>query len=328
MSVNARRFQDLAVAAMAVVLIATAAVGVPMAASAATTDAGAQASDRSSPFPPPPSSKQAVSTDGSVITGTATAGNSTATFNVFPALSAGTITGQSATVAFRDFQLFGRESAASAFVVLSDQFNVSGDIDGEETASLSVAWQGTLSPNNDFEQQHFAAFGRPTVTASANLHLSYFFLTSSGPADIATRDFRRVGGQVGNTNPCSPNPCVVGEEALLETEVPFTVRDDRRDFGLILVIGAASTRGGSFNFGGGIGSSSLAALAAGDSLLDDSFFEIVVRVPPGLSVNAEGGWFMRQALISEPVPEPATSALLAVGLGLLALLYTGRARAG
>ena len=307
--------------ALAAVLIATGAIGVPTAASGATTDAAANASDRSSPIPATPSSKQAVSTDGSLVTATATAGNSTATFNVFPALSAGTITGQSATVAFRDFQLFGRESQADAFIVLADQFTVNGPINGSANASLTVTWQGTLSPNNDFEQQHFAAFGQPTVTARANLHLSYFFLTSSGPANIATRDFGRVGGQVGNTNPCSPVPCVVGEEALLETEVPFQVTDDRRDFGLILTIGAVGSRGGSFNFGGGI--ANLAAVQTGDSLLDESFFEIVVKLPPGLSVDAEGGWFMRQALI----PEPATSVLLAVGLGLLALLYAHRARA-
>ena len=150
-------------------------------------------------------------------------------------------------------------------------------------------------------------------------------MTSSGAVvDIATRDFRRVGGQVGNTNPCSPNPCVVGEEALLETEVPFIVRDDRRDFGLILTMGAAGTRGGSFNFGGGISNAGLAALNAGDSLLDQSFFEIVVKLPPGLSLVPEGGYFMRQALI----PEPTTSVLLAAGLGLLALLYKRRIRTG
>jgi len=324
-SVNAGQLRDRVLPALAAALLATGTVGVPAAASAATTDAGAHASDRSSAIPPPESSKQSVSTDGSLITGTATAGNSTATYNVFPALSAGTITGQSATVPFRDFQLFGRESQADAFVLLADRFSVSGDIDGEASAALSVVWQGTLSPNNDFESAHFAAFGQPTVTARANLHLSYFAVTSSGATvDIATRDFGRVGGQVGNTNPCSPTPCVVGEEALLETEVPFTVRDDRRDFGLILLIGAVGTRGGSFNFGGGIGSGGLAALDAGDSFLDESFFEVVVKLPPGLSLIPEGGYFMRQALI----PEPTTSVLLAAGLGLLALLYRRRTRAG
>jgi hypothetical protein len=193
------------------------------------------------------------------------------------------------------------------------------------SAAVSVVWQGALSPNNDFESAHFAAFGQPTVTARANLHLSYFAVTSSGATvDIATRDFGQVGGQVGNTNPCSPKPCIVGEDVLLEAEVPFTVRDDRRDFGLILLMGAVGTRGGSFNFGGGIGGGSLAAQDAGDSLLDQSFFEIVVKLPPGLSLVPEGGYFMRQALI----PEPTTSVLLAAGLGLLALLYKRRARAG
>jgi len=250
--------------------------------------------------------------------------NLPATYNVFPALSAGTITGQSATVRFRDFQLFGRESQADAFVLLSERFTVSGDIDGEAPAALSVIWQGTLSPNNDFEQAHFAAFGQPTVTARANLHLSYFFLPSSGGVvDIATRDFGQVGGQVGNTNPCSPKPCLVGEDVMLEAEVPFTVRDDRRDFGLILLIGAVGSRGGSFNFGGGITSGGLAPQATSDSLLDQSFFEIVVKLPPGLSLVPEGGYFMRQALI----PEPTTSVLLAAGLGLLALVYGRRTRA-
>jgi hypothetical protein len=308
--------------ALAAALFAT---GVPAAASAATTDALAHASDRSSLTPPPESTKQSVSTDGSGITGIATAGNSTATYNVFPALSAGTITGQSATVPFRDFQLFGRESQADAFVLLSDRFTVSGDIDGEAPAALSVIWQGTLSPNNDFEQAHFAAFGQPTVTARANLHLSYFLVTSTGATvDIATRDFGQVGGQVGSTNPCSPKPCLVGEDVMLEAEVPFTVTDDRRKFGLILLIGAVGSRGGSFNFGGSIGNGGLAAQDEGDSLLDQSFFEIVVKLPPGLSLVPEGGYFMRQALI----PEPTTSVLLAAGLGLLALVYGRRTRAG
>jgi hypothetical protein len=195
---------------------------------------------------------------------------------------------------------------------------VSGDIDGERRPPQRDM-VGTLSPNNDFEQAHSRRSGNRR-SPRANLHLSYFFLPSSGGAVvIATRISGRWAAR-SVTQPLLAETACRRRRGLVRGAVHC---DDRRDFGLILLIGAVGSRGGSFNFGGGITSGGLAPQATSDSLLDQSFFEIVVKLPPGLSLVPEGGYFMRQALI----PEPTTSVLLAAGLGLLALAYGRRTRA-
>ena len=260
--------------------------------------------------------------DGSATSGVASAGGSTASYNLFPQQGIGTISGQSATISFRDWSLFGQESQADAFVRISDRFHIDGPIEDEVLGNLRVSWSGSLSPNDAFEQEHFARVGQATVTARATLSLSTFFIrTNGGVSDIGTKVRNRVGGQVGPVNPCSPIPCVVGEDALLETEQPFAVTDQVRDFGFVLIIGAVGTRGGGFNMAGsdGIDNELLSAALSG---LEKSFFDIAVELPEGLSFTAEGGQYMHLAATPDPgtVSEPETLPLFALCLGLIGLL--------
>jgi hypothetical protein len=260
--------------------------------------------------------------DGSATSGVALAGGSSASYNLFPQQGIGTISGQSAVISFGDWAILGHESQADAFVRISDRFHIDGHIEDEVLGNLRVSWSGTLSPNDAFEQEHFARFGQPTVTARARLSLSTFFIRSNGSvSNIDTKVRNRVGGQVGPVNPCSPILCVVGEDALLETEQPFAVTDQVRDFGFVLVIGAVGTRGGGFNMAGS-GGTDRELLSAAMSGLEKSFFDIAVELPEGLSFTAEGGHYMQLATIPDPgtVSEPATLPLFALCLGLVGLL--------
>jgi len=237
-------------------------------------------------------------TNSTPLIATATFGTGTASYNLHPDGLSATIAGKSATVSFNDWLLYHRESQADAYMQLRAEYTINGPIITNAVAGyLRVNWSGGLMPNADFESQYASLFGTPTVTAWATYDLVFGWPDGQGNLVAPQTTHYGINSTEGVT------------EFERSSAMPFSVSDDHRIFGFVLTIGGVGTRGGGFNFiGSGFGqkpppsSTALLASTTSDSLLDTSFFEVVVELPPGLSITADQGSFIRQVTV---VPEPA-----------------------
>jgi hypothetical protein len=249
--------------------------------------------------------------NGSLLSGTASFGAGTATYSLDAAAGAGAISGYSAPLSFvNDWLIRHRESQADAYMQLSDRFTLNGVPSGSGFI-FRVNWTGELLPNTDFETQYAQVFGTTTVTARATLDLVVDFI------DPNTGTFEGIPQHQQVSHASNQG---VGEfESSLEHN--FFV-GARHDIGFILTIGGVGSRGGGFSFLGtaGVGSNSANGILAAfpdaadqpdpsvfdiNDLLDHSFFEIVVELPPGASISGGSG-YIRQVTAPQQVPEPAS----------------------
>jgi hypothetical protein len=206
---------------------------------------------------------------------------------------------------FIDWLLYHNESQADAYIQLIGEFTVqsNGTSQVPEFGLFSVNWGGALLPNTLFEAAYQAAFGQPTVTARAAANLAF-----GTPGNLNQTSTQNV---VGNQDTSDENPKFGRKfEELMELDGP------QKTFAFSLTIGGVGSRGGGFHLSGSVPSASSAtqsAVTLGESFLDTSFFEIVLRLPPGATVSSDVPY-----LRAVPIPEPGALELLAFGLMLCA----------
>jgi len=229
---------------------------------------------------------------------TATFGGNTAAFSLTPAQHAGTITGQSAPIAFSAWSAFGYESSAQAYVQITGSVQITSPLDILTEMGFEVNWGGTLLPNADFEQQYQAALGQPTSTARAS-HTLYF----GTPGNLQLVGSREVGSQG------------VDKRINLTDGTLFFADDDHRRFAFSLTLGGYGSRGGGFALAGSAGAAAALALEAEQAagIRDKSFFEIVLTVPPGTTLASDAPY-----LRVVKVPEPGTGLVVAAGALVMA----------
>jgi hypothetical protein len=244
---------------------------------------------------------------GGAIFGTASLdGGSTASFSFIPTAGAGTASGESAAIDFKDWPR--RYSQADGYVKIVDQFTVNGVITDESACRITVVWSAVLRPNTVFESQYAAVYGTKTDTASISFDMTFGWLDSQGNfvGALATRE--DYGGSDGLA------------EVELITTTPLAFLESNRTIGLDLTIGGFGKNGGGYAlFGiGGLDeqpSSASRSLRAEAASADDSSFEIIVELSPGLSISGHSA-YVRQVTI----PEPTAGALAPIGLlGLMVL---------
>jgi len=222
-------------------------------------------------------------------------GGGEAHFLAAPTLGIGSIGGSSAVIPFDEFRFYGHESDAQAFFKITGEFTVQGDFDVPVGGLMSVDWGGTLYPNDDFEARHAAAFG-PTITARASANLAF--------------------GTPGNLNQSYTQNVVANQDVLGGDQFGrlidslFMMDDTHRTFAFDLTVGGFGSRGGGFDFGARARVvPGLAPASADEGFLDTSFFEIVLKLPPGVSVTSDVPY-----LRAVTVPEPPVFALLGAAL--------------
>jgi hypothetical protein len=225
----------------------------------------------------------------------------------------------------------GKETTADGYVQLFDQFRVTGDIDPEATKHgvVKFSWAGSLLPNYAFESEYAAKNGGTIpLTASVTADMTIFWLNDSGAVVKSEQGSNVKSSTAGHT--------------VFESDKAFSIQvtEDTRTFRIALTIGGVGLRGGGFSLAGVGGAgrgaaamggegSELALAPAGASRLRDSFFDIEVALPPGLTMIATDGHYMHQITI----PEPTASFVLAHAAIVLTICgrrryHRGRARSG
>ena len=240
----------------------------------------------------------ASSSDGSARSGTASFGGGSASFNLVPNAAVATVTGQSKPITFDNWNVFHWESLAEGYVRILDTFRVNGEIDGSVPFTVRIEARGTLSPNVDFETRYRAAFGgQQTVTATATIDVTY-----GKPGQLNEHHSDTIVGRTAN------------DDAGLTASLGLIADASNRDFAFNVLVGGTGRRGGGFNFAGSAETQS-ASLSTADTYLDTSAIEIVVELPPGLSITSEDGYFVRQVTIPEPAILPMLGVVLTLGIG-------------
>jgi hypothetical protein len=248
------------------------------------------------------------------LTGQAVFNGNTANFNITPLANAGAIFGASAPLTLLDWGFFHRETQADAYVQIHDEFTLDGDIQGDEPLNLSVNYSGTMMPNTAFESEYLAAYGTPTITAQIT-------------ADVLFGHFADDGRFVETSHTQQNTPASRAIDRINKSiERPFTVESGLNRFGITLTIGGVGLRGGAFNMSGGTALHESGI--TGDGLLQaasfpDSFFEIVIETPPGLTLTSDsGGAYIRQVI----TPEPGCIAMLTLAIPALLRRPMSRSR--
>jgi hypothetical protein len=256
-------------------------------------------------------SKSRSSSSGGPISDVASFGQGWAGFQITPRTSSAGFNGQSAPVTFGAFSAFGSDSIAQGLIEFPDTIHVIGSISDVVEGSIVVLWEGSLTPNATFEQQHFAALGWQTLTAAATASA----LVENPGFSSASISRNYVASQLGSTNPCSPDPCQVGRQLNELFHLPFEVSDTARNVSIFFAIGANGRRGGSYSFGAAGGALSATRANTTPSLsTGGSFFGIFVDLPEGLSYTADSGYFIQPLPVA--VPEPSSLPAIALVFAL------------
>jgi hypothetical protein len=260
----------------------------------------------SNPFSDDDSDGAPLSTGGALIGTASLPGGSIANFNLFSATGAGTASARSAAVKFTEWPR--RSSKAEASMHINDRFTFVGPIGALDAVPITVHvnWSGVLMPNADFESQYAAVFGQNTDTARVTVDMTTAWINSQGNPFGAQRFQHESATRLGVTDFNETEPIELG------------LNEESRTLTIDLTIGGVGFNGGGFALvgSGGIGlRASLADGAVAASSLADSFFEIVVDVPPGITISGHSA-YVRQVT----VPEPTAGALAPIGLlGLMVL---------
>ncbi len=233
---------------------------------------------------------------------------------MIPAAGAGTASGHSDTIIVEDYQHDKLGSQVSASVNIFDTFTINYS-DGPaqyQLANINIRLHltGFTFPNEDFELR------TGYQTTEVNYHMYFGYVDSVGaysspvygdPAYRSTRNFERIDYAKRKV------------DEILTGKMPFPTQDRGRRIGLEVGISGVGYMGGGFSLLG-IGGIGPRASTGDDSILaeaaslEESFFEIVVELPPGLSISGHSP-YIRQVTL----PEPTAAGLALLGwLGLAA----------
>jgi hypothetical protein len=263
-------------------------------------------------------SDSASLSEGRIVTGSAFQNKGgTASFSIDPSAGAGGVFGQSAQVTFNSFNLTRLGSQVDAYITFKDSFTIDGPIpDNFVVGLIKVNYSGALFPNTDFESQYAANYGNATITASVTFAMTTGWLDEQG-------DFLFGGHAL-------PPTGLIGEAGHPTFERSahdeFVFDNEHRTIGVEFTFGGLADMGGGFSFQGRGGVTAQARIADGNlaalsSSLRDSFFEIVIELPPAYSIHGHSV-FMRHVT----VPEPTTLALIGIGIGCVGVVTHRRTR--
>jgi hypothetical protein len=216
------------------------------------------------------------------------------------------VSGTSSPVAYSTYLSNGKTTQADGYAQISDYFTVLGFTPDRPSAEFRIRTTafGLLMPNNSFESEWNA--GHPNAhieTASVTMHLDFFETDGQGNrlGEIFSRDSSYGSGQ-----PSDDFVMAFGQSGV---STP-----GHRSFGFQLTIGGFGQQGGGFALAGSGGTGSIGLASDGSAHIipasdADTFFQIHVELPPGLSISGQSALV---TAVTVPEPSLALAALAAL----------------